>query len=58
VGKGSGAYGIGWADDAGAGKRFEDIVLLLPDGAFGSGGKGKRERREMRGKRRGTARKL
>jgi hypothetical protein len=51
VGKDRGAYGIGWADDAGAGKehrRFQDIVLLLPNGVLGSGGKGKRERERER----------
>ena len=40
---------MGWTDDAGRkGKRgrFEDIVLLLPDGVYGSGENGTGERCE------------
>ena len=43
---------MGWAYDVGRKakqSRFEDIVLLLPDGVYGSGEKGtERERTEAR----------
>jgi hypothetical protein len=40
---------MGWTDDTGRKgeqRRFEDIVLLLPDGVYGSGENGIRESRE------------